>query len=171
MQMRCNNCGADNPAEARFCYECGKGNFSKTPLPPSTEENVLHCSKCGVSNSASMNYCLECGTPLIKNKKIDSNICPTCGIPVDSSNYYCPNCGQTVGVQPVTSSKKSLDISSVETKQLCPSCGQKTTGDYCPSCGFHQGDRDNPVEWWYCSRDSAIMYEINANNQFLISRE
>ncbi|GAG79852.1 unnamed protein product, partial [marine sediment metagenome] len=99
------------------------------------------------------------------------NICPTCGIPVDSSNYYCPNCGQTVGVQPETSSKKSLIDPSVETKQLCPSCGQKTSGDYCPSCGFHLGDRDNPVEWWYCSRDSAIMYEINANNQFLISRE
>ena len=167
--MRCNNCGADNPAEARFCYECGKDNLSKPTLSPSKEE-VLYCSKCGVSNSANMNYCLECGNPLIKKQKIVSNICQTCGIPVDSSNYYCPNCGQTVGVKPAITSK-SETISSVETKKLCPSCGQKTSSDFCPSCGFHLKDRDSPIDWWYCARDSAIMQEINASNQFLISRE
>jgi len=169
--MRCNNCGANNPAEARFCYKCGKTNFSKPPLSPSKDEEVLHCSKCGVSNPASMNYCLECGTALIKKQKIDSKICPTCGIPVESSNYYCPNCGQSVGIQPAVTSRKSTITPSGKTKQICPSCGQKTSGDYCPSCGFHQGDRDSPVEWWYCARDSAIMQEINASNQFLISRE
>ncbi|MHA1542906.1 MAG: double zinc ribbon domain-containing protein, partial [Candidatus Hodarchaeales archaeon] len=169
--MRCTNCGADNPPEARFCFECGKEVLNKSSLSPSKEEEVLHCSKCGVSNPRNMSFCFECGTPLTQVQKVESNICPTCGIPVDSTNYYCPNCGQSVGIQPAIGAKKSDIISSVETKQICPSCGQKTSGDYCTSCGFHLKDRDNPVEWWYCARDSAIMQEIDPSTQFLISKE
>ncbi len=169
--MRCNSCGVDNPPEARFCFECGKNIISKSPLSPSNEDKVLHCSKCGVSNPRNMSFCFECGTPLTQVQTLQSNICPTCGIPVDSTNYYCPNCGQSVGIQPSIGAKKSEVISGVETKQICPSCGQKTSGDYCTSCGFHLKDRDSPVEWWYCARDSAIMQEINTTTQFLISRE
>ncbi|MHA2166042.1 MAG: double zinc ribbon domain-containing protein [Candidatus Hodarchaeales archaeon] len=153
--MRCNKCGADNPPEARFCFECGKDIISKSSLSPSKEEGVLHCSKCGVSNPRKMSFCFECGTPLTQVQKVESNICPTCGIPVDSTNYYCPNCGQSVGIQPAIGAKKSDIIASVETKQICPSCGQKTSG----------------VEWWYCARDSAIMQEIDPSTQFLISKE
>ncbi|MHA2028247.1 MAG: double zinc ribbon domain-containing protein [Candidatus Kariarchaeaceae archaeon] len=169
--MRCNNCGADNPPEARFCFECGKEIFSKSSISPSKEESVLHCSKCGVSNPKNMSFCFECGTPLAREQEVESNICPTCGIPVDSTAYNCPNCGQSVGIKPAIGAKKSVIISSDETKQICPSCGQKTSGDYCKSCGFHLKDRDNPVEWWYCARDSAIMQEIDPSTQFLISKE
>ena len=105
--MRCNNCGADNPPEARFCFECGKEILGKSALSSSKEEDVIHCSKCGVSNPPNMNYCFECGTPLEKVQKIESNLCPTCGISVDTSTYNCPNCGQSIGVQPVSGVKKS----------------------------------------------------------------
>ena len=169
--MRCNNCGAHNPPEARFCFECGKEILRKSALSPSKEEEGLHCSKCGVSNPKNMSFCFECGTPLTQDHKVESSICPTCGIPVDSTTYFCPNCGQSVGIQPAIGAKKSKIISSVETKQICPSCGQKTSGDYCTSCGFHLKDRDNPVEWWYCARDSVIMQEIDPSTQFLLSKE
>ena len=49
--MICSNCGADNPAGAKFCNECA------TPL-------AVTCPNCGTANAPSAKFCSECATPL-----------------------------------------------------------------------------------------------------------
>ncbi|MGR8949530.1 MAG: adenylate/guanylate cyclase domain-containing protein, partial [Gammaproteobacteria bacterium] len=46
--MKCENCQHDNPAQAKFCLECGSA-FS------------LRCSNCDTELPASSKFCLECG--------------------------------------------------------------------------------------------------------------
>ena len=49
--MTCSACGAVNPAEKRFCGDCG------TPL-------VSRCPSCGASNPPGKRFCGDCGTTL-----------------------------------------------------------------------------------------------------------
>src|SRR5258706_1713397 len=50
-RMKCPTCGTDNPANARFCIQCG------TPLPRG-------CASCGAVNPAGARFCNQCGAPL-----------------------------------------------------------------------------------------------------------
>jgi ABC-type oligopeptide transport system substrate-binding subunit/class 3 adenylate cyclase len=49
--MKCHNCSQDNPADARFCQNCGQ------PL-----EKV--CPNCGTSNVTDAKFCKQCGSLL-----------------------------------------------------------------------------------------------------------
>src|SRR2546426_11133330 len=49
--MRCLNCGGENPAEARFCIECG-GSLQN------------RCPSCGGENLPQAKFCAACGTGL-----------------------------------------------------------------------------------------------------------
>src|SRR3954468_10877130 len=49
--MACAGCGADLPAEAKFCLQCG------TPQRAT-------CASCGLGLPAGAKFCGECGTPL-----------------------------------------------------------------------------------------------------------
>jgi class 3 adenylate cyclase len=49
--VRCSKCGAANPADKKFCGDCGQ------PLA-----NL--CPKCGADNPSDKRFCGDCGTPL-----------------------------------------------------------------------------------------------------------
>src|SRR5438874_5268477 len=46
----CPNCQTINPANAKFCLECGK--------------RLQVCPNCGTVNPSVAKFCIECGTPL-----------------------------------------------------------------------------------------------------------
>src|SRR5579883_2264304 len=48
--MRCPNCQTENPANAKFCLECGN--------------RLVVCPNCGTVNLPVAKFCIECGTPL-----------------------------------------------------------------------------------------------------------
>ncbi len=50
--MRCLVCGAQNPAGAKFCNECG------------ARLQAITCPNCGTENRPNAKFCNECGTPL-----------------------------------------------------------------------------------------------------------
>jgi class 3 adenylate cyclase/predicted ATPase len=50
-EVRCGNCGADNPKRARFCIECG------TPIP-------ARCPRCDAEAPPRARFCAECGCAL-----------------------------------------------------------------------------------------------------------
>ncbi len=52
--MRCSNCGSENPADKKFCGDCG------APL-------ANRCPNCSSENPAGKRFCGECGSPLIGN--------------------------------------------------------------------------------------------------------
>ncbi len=49
--MRCSKCGVDNPADKKFCGDCG------APL-------TNRCPKCGAENPPGKRFCGDCGTAL-----------------------------------------------------------------------------------------------------------
>src|SRR4029450_3273464 len=46
--VNCSSCGHDNPAQAKFCLECG-GRFSS------------RCGQCKIELPREAKFCLECG--------------------------------------------------------------------------------------------------------------
>src|SRR3989442_1765536 len=48
--IRCPSCQTINPANAKFCLECGK--------------RLLVCPNCGTMNPPAAKFCIECGTQL-----------------------------------------------------------------------------------------------------------
>jgi len=50
--MVCSNCGSANPADDRFCGDCGAS------LVPG-------CPSCGAANQPGKRFCGTCGTPLV----------------------------------------------------------------------------------------------------------
>jgi len=57
--MRCQSCGFDNHAGAKFCNECG------SPVAP-------RCASCGTENPGGVKFCSECGTALTEKQKAKS---------------------------------------------------------------------------------------------------
>jgi len=52
----CNNCGTENPDNARFCEECGN------------KLDLIYCPRCGHGNPSNAKFCLECGARLTEEK-------------------------------------------------------------------------------------------------------
>jgi hypothetical protein len=58
---RCTNCGTANPAETKFCGNCGN------PLvAPKMQNKENLCAQCGTTNPPEYKFCGSCGTPLFK---------------------------------------------------------------------------------------------------------
>jgi class 3 adenylate cyclase/tetratricopeptide (TPR) repeat protein len=57
--MRCSKCGSDNPADKKFCGDCGAALASR-------------CPKCGSENPPSKHFCGDCGAPLVPRNATQS---------------------------------------------------------------------------------------------------
>src|SRR5215472_9904963 len=49
--MLCSNCGSENPADKKFCGDCGASLANR-------------CPKCGAENPLGKRFCGDCGAPL-----------------------------------------------------------------------------------------------------------
>ena len=76
--IACASCGAQVPASAKFCTECGKN-----PQPAGET-----CLGCGATVAAGAKFCPECGKPL-------QQVCSKCGAKV--TGKFCPECGTPAG--------------------------------------------------------------------------
>ena len=78
---KCPKCGADLPANAKFCLQCGE----KIAAPAG--DTVL-CPKCGESTPMGK-FCIACGAPLISK-------CPNCGADLPAGAKFCLECGTKI---------------------------------------------------------------------------
>ena len=76
--IACASCGAQVPASAKFCTECGKN-----PQPAGET-----CLGCGATVTAGAKFCPECGKPL-------QQVCSKCGAKV--TGKFCPEWGTPAG--------------------------------------------------------------------------
>ncbi|MCR4788394.1 MAG: SPFH domain-containing protein [Lachnospiraceae bacterium] len=74
--VKCGKCGKGNPADARFCLECGE------PLSLG-----LTCPECGKQLISGAKFCPYCG------KKM-ALVCPKCGKEVVEGAKFCLECGE-----------------------------------------------------------------------------
>lgn len=111
--MICQQCGTENPEEARFCMECG---FE-------LEEQPEPCPTCGNFNPSNAKFCLECGKSLIETKEP-----PTKTIPEEHFTEEPP----TRTLETEGSTKES----SVETPDMeyLPPEGSESWREFCPAC-------------------------------------
>ncbi len=67
--MKCPSCGADLPAEAQFCIECGTNlgsvaNTGATVYLPRAAKTAVPCRACGTANADFAVFCVYCGRRL-----------------------------------------------------------------------------------------------------------
>ena len=74
--MKCAACGHDNPAEYKFCEQCGDSL------------SLLACPACSHGNLPDMKFCEECGA------RLDIFICPSCSHENPLDFRFCEECGQ-----------------------------------------------------------------------------
>jgi hypothetical protein len=60
---RCKRCGGENPADARFCIDCGAALVEAT-TGPTTKLAGVPCPTCGASNPENARFCVVCGRGL-----------------------------------------------------------------------------------------------------------
>lgn len=77
IMVKCQECGALAPQDAKFCKECGK---------PMVRADTVKCPKCGMAIPAEAKFCRECGAPT-KAK------CPKCG-KEQAGAKFCNECGE-----------------------------------------------------------------------------
>ena len=80
--LKCAKCGADIPANGKFCLECGE------KVQPPLSENEMICPGCG-AKVAKGKFCLECGAALVLK-------CKNCGNELAPGAKFCPECGTKV---------------------------------------------------------------------------
>ena len=74
---KCAKCGADLPANAKFCLECGEKVVAA--------DSVV-CPNCG-KTVAKGKFCLECGYKFV-------TVCPNCGKETVPGAKFCLECGE-----------------------------------------------------------------------------
>ena len=77
---KCAKCGADLPANAKFCLECGE------KVAPAIPADMIVCPECG-KTVAKGKFCPECGHKFV-------TVCPKCGAEVTSGAKFCLECGE-----------------------------------------------------------------------------
>ncbi len=76
----CPKCGTPNPADGKFCKECG-AKLQVTLVP---------CPKCGEKSPEGTKFCPNCGSPMtVATKK-----CANCGATMPVTSKFCPECGK-----------------------------------------------------------------------------
>jgi len=75
----CPQCGAQLPAGAKFCGNCGAkiGGNAK-------------CTNCGADLPAGAKFCGNCGA------KVGASVCPKCGSELPADAKFCGNCGEKI---------------------------------------------------------------------------
>ena len=60
---RCERCGGQNPADARFCIDCG-ASLAPATTGPTTRLVGMPCPSCGTNNPENARFCVVCGRSL-----------------------------------------------------------------------------------------------------------
>lgn len=91
---KCSQCGADVPASAQFCNNCGNRMVRKTA--------GRVCHVCGNALSSGAMFCETCGTkceekgreiPFPGTAKKSERRCRTCGAEIGAGMLFCVECG------------------------------------------------------------------------------
>ncbi len=77
----CPKCGAETPADSRFCFKCGYQIVT-----------VTLCPECKAELPTSVNFCHNCG-----HKIAAKTICGRCGFEPSLEAKFCPKCGNQLG--------------------------------------------------------------------------
>ena len=125
----CAQCGTNNPADARFCINCG-ASLIAVATGPTTRLGGMVCPNCGTHNLENAQFCAGCGQHLAAEPVLRSK--PKGGMPAwqpqGAASMYCPVCRE---VTLVMADRQGIEV------------------DYCPNCRgvwLDRGELDKIIE-------------------------
>ncbi|MCI0394049.1 MAG: zinc ribbon domain-containing protein [Chloroflexi bacterium] len=80
--MLCSECATPNPAQARFCLNCGQSLTAG-----------LVCSLCHTLLPVQARFCFHCGHMVVGAAAPAERHCPACGVVVAPGQVQCHHCG------------------------------------------------------------------------------
>lgn len=92
--MKCQNCGCEVNASAKFCRECGAEVLIQTEAL-----NVCICVECGNEVEENAIFCNNCGHRMIDEQSdVDESTkrCPKCGTQLNADAMFCKECGTSL---------------------------------------------------------------------------
>ena len=101
IEMKCNQCGVENPKQSKFCRKCGTTLGVRLP-----------CPQCGFENPGDSIFCTECGERLTgsqKSVKGTQRKCRNCGHFNELDTLFCISCGEEMIKAPKENRKRSSD--------------------------------------------------------------
>jgi class 3 adenylate cyclase len=105
--MVCSNCGSANPADDRFCGDCGAS------LLPG-------CPSCGAANQPGKRFCGTCGTPLVPGTVRDGGshpvLTPRNPVPVAERRLVSILFADLVGFTPFAAERDAEDVRETLTR-------------------------------------------------------
>lgn len=120
--IRCSNCGALLPADAKFCIKCSvavsdKVNYARRK-PAADTFVCLHCGS--VIEAGTSKFCTKCGFPL------PQSCCrnPRCGRKTEPGWAFCSYCGHQVcppDIFSVSRENSNVDFAACEAEGIAPS--------------------------------------------------
>ena len=127
-QRRCPACGAHNPANAAFCYACGKQLAQQAP---SSQADGTFCQNCGTKNPANAAFCYGCGARLYRPAQQEQP-------GADAAHPYDAIKKQGSRTRSAASGGQMQTNAQTEAVGLvCPKCGIKNAAQavFCQECG------------------------------------
>lgn len=106
-EMKCVQCGIENPKQAKFCKKCGASQGIRT-----------RCAHCSSENSGDSTFCSECGENLIPGKKSVKGTqrkCQNCGHFNKLDALLCVACGEEIISAPKENVQRRSSGPSVKT--------------------------------------------------------
>jgi ribosomal protein L40E len=88
VNMRCHQCGLENPKKSKYCRKCG----TSLRIP-------FQCPQCGSENPGDSIFCTECGERLSGVKrpvKGNQHKCRACGHFNELDALFCVACGEEI---------------------------------------------------------------------------
>lgn len=100
--QKCLKCGAEVPAGAAFCNNCGSPMTKPEPAADPVPQPTVKCPNCGEEMLEGTNFCVKCGSPLSKENSEDEKTkaglkCPKCGADLAEGTNFCVVCGTPLG--------------------------------------------------------------------------
>lgn len=168
--LRCPQCGADNPPQARYCRRDG------FPLAPQavTKPQTRSCSKCGGDNLPSARFCRWCGFPFQPADKFESERpglpelpelpaleptqsskrCPQCGTENPRNAGFCRKDGFAFPLESASARRPPRD-QPPRLVLRCPACGMRYEAGvgYCRKDGAALEELIGPrISAWSCTQ-------------------
>lgn len=137
-QRLCPACGAHNPANAAFCYACGKQLAQQAP---SSQADGTFCQNCGTKNPANAAFCYGCGARLYRPAQQEQP-------GADAAHPYDAIKKQGSRTRSAASGGQMQTNAQTEAGgPVCPKCGTKNAAQavFCQECGARLGGAVDPT--------------------------
>jgi Zn-finger nucleic acid-binding protein/ribosomal protein L40E len=118
--------------ETRFRCPCGATVWNRVPAP--VDAPIQRCASCGAAVPATATTCDYCTSPIVRDKRELTLICPECFARCAANARYCGHCGVEFRPQSFAGAASALSCPACETAELRNRSIAAVAVHECPEC-------------------------------------